>query len=173
MKKLFSFISVFALAAILGISTVSAQKTIITAEKLWSNPITGMTAVGDARQGTGHNGVVYVADKGSHSVLAYSQVDNKIVQDTVITNPAIVNTAIAVDDAGNIILSACAAGGNWYDTPIHLLLVDPATKTLDTLAITVAARADFLSAVGNVKSAEGGYVYVYANSSNSYCKWCC
>lgn len=167
MKKLFSFISVFALAAILGISTVSAQKTIITAEKLWSNPITGMTAVGDARQGTGHNGVVYVADKGSHSVLAYSQVDNKIVQDTVITNPAIVNTAIAVDDAGNIILSACAAGGNWYDTPIHLLLVDPATKTLDTLAITVAARADFLSAVGNVKSAEGGYVYVYANSSKA------
>ena len=167
MKKIFSFISVFALAAILGTSTVSAQKTIITAEKLWSNPIAGMTAVGDARQGTGHNGVIYVADKGSHSVLAYSQVDNKIVQDTVITNPAIVNTAIAVDDAGNIILSASAAGGNWYDAPIHLLLVNPTTKTLDTLAITTAGRADFLSAVGNVKSAEGGYVYVYANNSKA------
>ena len=167
MKKLFSFISVFVLATILGISTVSAQKTIITAEKLWSNPITNMTAVGDARQGTGYGGVVYVADKGSHSVLAYSLVDNKVVQDTVITDPAIVNTAIAVDDAGNIILSASAAGGNWFDAPIHLLLVDPATKTLDTLAVTTAGRADFLSAVGNVKSAEGGYVYVYANSNKA------
>ena len=167
MKKLFSFISVFALAATLGISTVSAQKTIITAEKLWSNPIANMTAVAEARQGTGYNGVVYVADKASHSVLAYSKVDGNVVQDTVITNPAIINTAIAVDDAGNIVLAESAAGGNWYDAPVQLLLVDVATKTLDTLAITAAGRTDFISAVGNVKSAEGGYVYLYSNSAKA------
>ena len=167
MKKLFSFISVFALAATLGISTVSAQKTIITAEKLWSNPIANMTAVAEARQGTGYNGVVYVADKASHSVLAYSKADGNVVQDTVITNPAIVNTAIAVDDAGNIVLAESAAGGNWFDAPVQLLLVDVATKTLDTLAITAAGRTDFISAVGNVRSAEGGYVYLYSNSAQA------
>ena len=36
MRKLHSLFSVFAIAAILGISTLSAQKTVLTVEKLWS-----------------------------------------------------------------------------------------------------------------------------------------
>ena len=54
MKKLFSFISVFALAAILGVSSVSAQKTVVTMEKLWSKTIADMgVTTAETRQGVG------------------------------------------------------------------------------------------------------------------------
>mgnify|MGYP006874739088 FL=1 len=64
MKKLFSIISVFALAAILGISTVSAQKSIVTLEKLWSKTTTEMgVSVTDSRQSAGRDGKVYLLNK--------------------------------------------------------------------------------------------------------------
>lgn len=142
-------------------------KTIITAEKLWSYPISNMTAVANARQGSGFNGTVYVADKASHSVLAYSKVGDAVQKDTVVTNPAIYSTGIAVDDAGNIVLAAPDTSSAWYATPTRLLLVDKAAKTVDSIEISALGRTDFISATGNIKGAEGGYVYLYGNTAKA------
>ena len=82
MKKLFSFISVFALAATLGISTVSAQKTVATVEKLWSKTVAEVGAtIADTRQGTGVDGKVYLLNKANQSLVAISAEG----QDTVLT----------------------------------------------------------------------------------------
>ncbi len=163
MKKLFSL----CMATLLAMSMFAQTKTVITAEKLWNYPIAQMTAVGDARQGSGYNGTVYVADKGSHSVLAYSKVDDAVKQDTVVTDPAICSTGIAVDDAGNIILAAAETTDAWYATPTKLLVVNKETKTVEASAITALGRTDFISATGNIKSAEGGYVYLYSNAAQA------
>ena len=146
---------------------VPELKTVLSAEKLWSYPIANMTAVGDARQGSGFNGTVYVSDKASHSVLAYSKVGEAIQKDTVVTDPAICSTGIAVDDAGNIVLSAPETTDAFYATPTHLLVVDKEAKTVQSFDITALGRTDFIYATGNIKGAEGGYVYLYGNQAKA------
>ena len=163
MKKVYSLL----LASLLTMSLFAQTKTILSAEKLWSYPIANMTAVADARQGSGFNGTVYVADKASHSVLAYSKVGDAVQKDTVVTNPAIYSTGIAVDDAGNIVLAAPDTSSAWYATPTRLLLVDKAAKTVDSIEISALGRTDFISATGNIKGAEGGYVYLYGNTAKA------
>ena len=165
MKKLFSFISVFALAAILGISTVSAQKTVATVEKLWSKTTTEMgSTVADTRQGTGVDGKVYLLNKANQSLVAVSAEG----QDTLCVGPlavtegvtaALDGTAYALDDAGNLVVE-----GTFPNAPSHLVLRKADGSVVKDLAITGLGRTDFINAVGDVFSAEGGYVFVYGNS---------
>ena len=167
MKKLFSFISVFALAAILGFSTVSAQTTVATVEKLWSKTVTEIGAtIADTRQGTGFNGTVYLLNKSNQSLVAISAEG----QDTVCVGPltvaedvtaALDGTAYAMDDAGNFVME-----GTFPSTPSHLVLRKADGSVVKDLAITGLARTDFINAVGDVFSAEGGYVFVYGNNAN-------
>ena len=167
MKKLFSFISVFALAATLGFSTASAQKTVATVEKLWSKTMTDIGAtVGDTRQGTGIDGKVYLLNKANQSLVAISAEG----QDTVCVGPLTVaegvtakldGTAYALDDAGNFVME-----GTFPNVPSHLVLRKADGSVVKDLAITGLARTDFINATGDVFSAEGGYVFVYGNSAN-------
>ena len=167
MKKLFSFISVFALAAILGVSSVSAQKTVATVEKLWSKTVAEIGAtIADTRQGTGFNGTVYLLNKSNQSLVAISAEG----QDTVCVGPltvaegvtaALDGTAYAMDDAGNFVME-----GTFPNTPSHLVLRKADGSVVKDLAITGLARTDYINAVGDVFSAEGGYVFVYGNSAN-------
>ena len=167
MKKLFSFISVFALAATLGFSTASAQKTVATVEKLWSKTVAEIGAtIGDTRQGTGVDGKVYLLNKANQSLVAISAEG----QDTICVGPltvaegvtaALDGTAYALDDAGNFVME-----GTFASTPSHLVLRKADGSVVKDLAITGLARTDFINAVGDVFSAEGGYVFVYGNSAN-------
>lgn len=167
MKKLFSFISVFALAAILGVSSVSAQKTVATVEKLWSKTVAEIGAtITDTRQGTGFNGTVYLLNKANQSLVAISAEG----QDTVCVGPltvaegvtaALDGTAYAMDDAGNFVME-----GTFPSTPSHLVLRKADGSVVKDLAITGLGRTDYINAVGDVFSAEGGYVFVYGNNAN-------
>ena len=167
MKKLFSFISVFALAAILGVSSVSAQKAVATVEKLWSKTVAEIGAtIADTRQGTGFNGTVYLLNKSNQSLVAISAEG----QDTVCVGPltvtegvtaALDGTAYAMDDAGNFVME-----GTFPNTPSHLVLRKADGSVVKDLAITGLGRTDYINAVGDVFSAEGGYVFVYGNSAN-------
>ena len=167
MKKLFSFISVFALAATLGFSTVSAQKTIATVEKLWSKTVAEVGAtIGDTRQGTGVDGKVYLLNKANQSLVAISAEG----QDTVCVGPLTVAegvtanldaTAYALDDAANFVMV-----GTFPNVPSHIVLRKADGSVVKDLAITGLARTDFINATGDVFSAEGGYVFVYGNSAN-------
>ena len=167
MKKLFSFISVFALAAILGFSTVSAQTTVATVEKLWSKTVAEVGAtIADTRQGTGVDGKVYLLNKANQSLVAISAEG----QDTVCVGPltvaegvtaALDGTAYALDDAANFVMV-----GTFPNVPSHIVLRKADGSVVKDLAITGLARTDFINAVGDVFSAEGGYVFVYGNSAN-------
>ena len=167
MKKLFSFISVFALAAILGVSSVSAQKTVVTMEKLWSKTIAdmGVTAA-ETRQGVGLDGKVILLSKKDQSLVAISAEG----KDTICVGPLTVaegvtanldGTAYALDDAGNLVVE-----GTFPSTPSHLVLRKADGSVVKDLAITGLARTDFINATGDVFSAEGGYVFVYGNSAD-------
>ena len=167
MKKLFSFISVFALAATLGFSTASAQKTVATVEKLWSKTFAevGATAA-DTRQGTGFDGKVYLLNKANQSLVAISAEG----KDTVCVGPltvaegvtaALDGTAYAIDDAGNFVME-----GTFPSTPSHIVLRKADGSVVKDLAITGLGRTDYINAVGDVFSAEGGYVFVYGNNAN-------
>ena len=167
MKKLFSFISVFALAAILGISTVSAQKTVVTMEKLWSKTIADMgVTTAETRQGVGLDGKVILLSKKDQSLVAISAEG----KDTICVGPLTVaegvtanldGTAYALDDAGNLVVE-----GTFPSTPSHLVLRKADGSVVKDLAITGLARTDFINATGDVFSAEGGYVFVYGNSAD-------
>lgn len=167
MKKLFSFISVFALTAILGVSSVSAQKTVATVEKLWSKTVAEIGAtIADTRQGTGLDGKVYLLNKANQSLVAISAEG----PDTICVGPltvaegvtaALDATAYALDDAGNFVMV-----GTFPNVPSHIVLRKADGSVVKDLAITGLARTDFINAVGDVFSAEGGYVFVYGNSAN-------
>ena len=167
MKKLFSFISVFALAATLGFSTVSAQKTIATVEKLWSKTTTEMgVTIADTRQGTGWDGKVILLNKSNQSLVTVSAEG----KDTLCVGPLTVSegvtakldaTAYALDDAGNFVMV-----GGFNAVPSHIVLRKADGSVVKDLAITGLARTDQINATGDVFSKEGGYVFVYGNSAN-------
>ena len=167
MKKLFSIISLFALTAILGISTVSAQKTIITLEKLWSKTTTEMgVSVTDSRQSAGRDGKVYLLNKANQSFVAISETG----QDTIFQGPLTISegvtanldgTAFALDDAGNFVMV-----GAFNAIPSHIILRKADGSVTKDLSIEGIARTDFINVSGDVFSAEGGYVFVYGFSSN-------
>ena len=167
MKKIFSFISVFALAAILGVSSVSAQKTVVTMEKLWSKTIADMgVTTADTRQGTGLDGKVYLLNKANQSLVAISAEG----KDTICVGPLTVSegvtakldgTAYALDDAGNFVMV-----GTFPNVPSHIVLRKADGSVVKDLAITGLARTDYINATGDVFSAEGGYVFVYGNGAN-------
>lgn len=145
-----------------GGSTTPAGTTVITAEKLWSNPIANMTAVADARQGSGYNGTVYVQDKGTHTVWAYAKTGEAVTKTAVATDDRLDGTAIAVDDAGNIIVE-----GIFPNTPSHLAVIKAGEDTVRNFEHTGLGRTDFIAATGDIFSAAGGYVYLYGNSTKA------
>ena len=167
MKKLFSFISVFVLATILGVSSVSAQKTVVTMEKLWSKTIADMgVTASETRQGAGANGTIYLLNKTDQSFVAVTAEG----KDTICVGPLTVaegvtanldGTAYALDDAGNLVVE-----GVFPSTPSHLVLRKADGSVVKELAITGLARTDYINASGDLFSAEGGYVFVYGNKAN-------
>ena len=167
MKKIFSFISVFALAAILGVSSVSAQKTVVTMEKLWSKTIADMgVTAGETRQGAGADGTIYLLNKTDQSFVAVTAEG----KDTICVGPLTVSegvtakldgTAYALDDAGNLVVEGVFAAA-----PSHLVLRKADGSVVKDLAITGLARTDYINANGDLFSAEGGYVFVYGNKAN-------
>ena len=163
MKKLFSFISVFALAAILGVSSVSAQKTTLAIEKLWSITEPGG---GAARQGFGMDGALYYhqSSKGVYKVASATATPELIIDATV---TGIVSHSVAKDDAGNIVVfgSTGFPTGASSELFIYVQKKGEATGAQVTCpALEGFNRTDFIAAAGDVFSAEGGHLYLINNN---------
>ena len=166
MKKLFSFISVFALAAILGVSSVSAQKTTLTVEKLWSITEPGG---GVARQGFGMDGALYY-HKNGEGVYKVTAAD--AAPELVISKEAtgIGAHSVAKDDAGNIVVfgSAGFPTGASSELFIYVQKKGEATGAQVTCpALEGFDRTDFIAAAGDVFSAEGGHLYLINNNGKA------
>ena len=166
MKKLFSFISVFAFAAILGVSTVSAQKTTLTVEKLWSITEPGG---GAARQGFGMDSALYYHQQG---VGVYKVTGADATPELVISKEAtgIAAHAVAKDDAGNIVIFGSASFPTGATSELFIYV----QKKGETAGVQIASpalegfnRTDFIAAAGDVFSAEGGHLYLINNDGKA------
>ena len=165
MKKLFSFISVFALAAILGVSSVSA-KTTLTVEKLWSITEPGG---GAARQGFGMDGALYYhkSGEGVYKVTAADAAPELVISKEV---TGIVAHSVAKDDAGNIVVfgSTGFPTGASSELFIYVQKKGEATGAQVTCpALEGFNRTDFIAAAGDVFSAEGGHLYLINNDGKA------
>ena len=166
MKKLFSFISVFVLATILGVSSVSAQKTTLTIEKLWSITEPGG---GAARQGFGMDGALYYHQngKGVYKVTA-ADATPELVVDAAVTG--IGAHSVAKDDAGNIVVFGAAGFPTGAASELFIYVQKKGEATGAQVACPALEgfnRTDFIAAAGDVFSAEGGHLYLINNDGKA------
>ena len=166
MKKIFSFISVFALAAILGVSSVSAQKTTLTVEKLWSITEPGGNA---ARQGFGMDGALYYHQQGAG---VYKVTAADATPELVISKEAtgIGSHSVAKDDAGNIVVFGSASFPTAATSELFIYVQKKGEATGAQVACPALEgfnRTDFIAAAGDVFSAEGGHLYLINNDGKA------
>lgn len=156
MKKLCSLF--VALCAALAVMAQDGLQTVFTVEKLWTVPGTSWTS-GESRQGTGYDGKIYWADKAQHKIFV---AENGEAKEYAATADNIVNgTAIAVDDAGNIITA-----GAFPAAVTHVTLFKKGETAPVDIPVTLegGTRCDFINATGDVFSAEGGLVFAWGNA---------
>ena len=149
MKRIFALFLAF---VALGFSVVSAQKTIVTVEKLWS--ITEPTG-GAARQGFGMDGALYYHEsgKGVYKVAGATATPELIVDATV---SGIGAHAVAKDDAGNIVIfgSASFPTSNSSENFIYIQKKGETTGSkINSPVLEGFDRTDFIAAAGDVFSA--------------------
>lgn len=135
-----------------------SAKTVATVEKLWSGDVLGWNT-GNTRQWSGYGEYVYWADKATTAIVGTK---DGVKVDTVIVNEKIDGTAFCVDGAGNWVVE-----GTFPSNPSHIFLVKRADTTFVDIAIEGVARTDIATATGDVFSAEGGFVFLYGNSTNT------
>lgn len=137
-----------------------------TITKVWENTaVEGSTNNG--YQAAGWDGKIYVKDRLNNKILAYSETGSSPYVEFGGSYEGLAgDQAITMDDAGNIIIRSGSAF--FYDAPSQISIFKKGETTYKTIDFTlpVAERCDFISASGNVYSAEGGYVYFYCKNAN-------
>ena len=163
MKRIFALFLAF---VAVGASMVSAQKTIVTVEKLWSITEPGG---GAARQGFGMDGALYYHQngKGVYKVAGATATPELIVDAAV---SGIGAHAVAKDDAGNIVIfgSASFPTSNSSENFIYIQKKGETTGTkINSPVLEGFNRTDFIAASGDVFSADGGHLYLINNNGNA------
>ena len=134
-----------------------------TIEKVWEN--TNVPAsTNNGYQAVGWDGKIYVKDRGNDKIIVYS--DATTSGDYAQTDNAD-DQSIAVDDAGNLVLRS--GSGFFYNAPTQIILYKKGETTYKTIDFTLpeTGRCDFISASGDLFSAEGGYVYFYCQKQTT------
>ena len=133
-------------------------------KKIWEYKTNGNPANTDARFATGFDGKVYVADKAAGEVKVYDA-------DGAKSYAAVegMGAAITSDDAGNILVNKGFPGATSFND--WVIIKPDGTQTALTIAApdgVTAARTDQVGRiVGDVMSADGGYMYLAANGQGS------
>lgn len=130
--------------------------------KVWEN--TNVPAsTNNGYQAVGWDGKIYVKDRGNDKIVVYS--DATTSGDYAQTDNAD-DQSIAVDDAGNLVLRS--GSGFFYNAPTQIILYKKGETTYKTIDFTLpeTGRCDFISASGDLFSAEGGYVYFYCQNKS-------
>ena len=139
-----------------------AVEPTFTIEKVWEN--TNVPAsTNNGYQAVGWDGKIYVKDRGNDKIIVYS--DATTSGDYAQTDNAD-DQSIAVDDAGNLVLRS--GSGFFYNAPTQIILYKKGETTYKTIDFTLpeTGRCDFISASGDLFSAEGGYVYFYCQNKS-------
>ena len=146
----------FFLTAALLMAVVSFAQPRATVEKLWSRTVADIGSTkADSRQAAGFDGTIYVLNKNNHSLVGVTETQKDSIIKTTDGITALDGTAFAIDDAGNFVVE-----GTFPSTPSHLYIRKADGSEDHDYAITGLARTDYVNAVGDIFSAEGGYVFV-------------
>lgn len=133
--------------------------------KVWENTNV-LASTNNGYQAVGWDGKIYVKDRLNNKILAYSETEySTYVQlGNVVTGNA-GDQPIAIDDAGNIIIRSGSA--NFFDSPtqISIFKKGETTPKLIDFTLLTPGRCDFISASGDIYSAQGGYVYFYCSAT--------
>ncbi len=149
-----------------GLGVEPTQKSPFIVEKLWEST-ENLLPDTDARQGAGYNGVIYTVDKTNKKAYTYTHNGTSIEKAMFIDDPNLTGTGIAIDDAGNIVYGMGFPGSN----PSSAIIVKAGEQQMKTIQFTLpkgtetnVGRTDYISAFGNMFSAEGGLIFFYSQN---------
>ena len=148
-----------------------ANDPIFAIEKVWENTNVP-TATTNGFQAVGWGGNIYMKDRYGAAINVYtSSTESSLFAATDnILSPTETHRgdqAIAVDDAGNLILRS--GSSLFYNSPKQVIIYKKGETTYKTIDFVLPAtgRCDFISASGNVFSERGGYVYFYCQNQTT------
>ncbi|MBR5854747.1 MAG: hypothetical protein IKY87_03605 [Paludibacteraceae bacterium] len=133
-----------------------------TIEKVWENTHVP-TSTSNGYQAVGWDGTIYMQDAGNKKILTYSDADDTGTE--YVTSSGI-GQQIAVDEAGNLIVF----NATFYAANPNAIIIYPNGSTTGTpvsFTLDAPGRCDFLTASGNIYSAEGGYVYFFCKDQKT------
>ena len=132
-------------------------------EKVWENTQVP-TSSNNGFQAVGWDEKIYMKDRSNKQILLFS---DATPYTTYVATDDKDDQPIAIDDAGNIIIRS---GSNlFYNAPKQVTIYKNGDKTGKVIDFTLPAsgRCDFISASGDIYSAEGGYVYFYCENQTT------
>lgn len=133
---------------IIGITQLHAT---INITKLWESSAK-IPSNADGRQGAGYDGSIFVQDKSAAKVYKYTQSGR-----TDFATSTGGGVGLAVDDSGNIIVLTTTVGS----APTSIKIYPNGSSTGTSITFSFSGRCDYISASGDIYSAQGGYVYFY------------
>ena len=139
------------------------EEPTFTITKLWEN--TNVPAsTNNGFQAIGWDQKIYMKDRGNKQILVFSDATTSA---TYVATDDKDDQPIAIDDAGNIIIRS--GSGFFYNAPTQVTIYKNGNKTGKVIDFTLPAsgRCDFISASGDIYSAEGGYVYFYCQNQTT------
>ena len=139
------------------------EEQTFTITKVWEN-LDAPASTNNGYQAVGWDGKIYLKDRGNDVIKVYSDATTSA---TYASTDSKDDQSIAVDDAGNLVLRSGST--NFYDAPKQVILYKKGETTYKTIDFTLPAsgRCDFISASGDLFSAEGGYVYFYCQNQTT------
>ena len=132
-------------------------------EQVWENTQVP-TSSNNGFQAVGWDEKIYMKDRSNKQILLFS---DATPYTTYVATDDKDDQPIAIDDAGNIIIRS---GSNlFYNAPKQVTIYKNGDKTGKVIDFTLPAsgRCDFISASGDIYSAEGGYVYFYCENQTT------
>ena len=139
------------------------EEPTFTITKLWEN--TNVPAsTNNGFQAIGWDQKIYMKDRGNKQILVFSDATTSA---TYVATDDKDDQPIAIDNAGNIIIRS--GSGFFYNAPTQVTIYKNGNKTGKVIDFTLPAsgRCDFISASGDIYSAEGGYVYFYCQNQTT------
>ena len=132
-------------------------------EKMWENTNVP-TSSNNGFQAVGWDEKIYMKDRSNKQILLFS---DATPYTTYVATDDKDDQPIAIDDAGNIIIRS--GSGLFYNAPTQVTIYKNGDKTGKVIDFTLPAsgRCDFISASGDIYSAEGGYVYFYCQNQTT------
>ena len=138
-----------------------SEEPTFTIEKVWEN--TNVPASGSGYQAVGWNQKIYIQNKTTGKIQLFTN-STDAAADYATSNTN--GQQIAIDEAGNIIVFN-AYFATATPSAIQIFKKGSTSATALTFTLPNPGRCDFISASGDIYSAEGGYVYFYCNTQNS------